>query len=132
MQTVQVGAQNQNAVERPARSAPLNSPPPTRGAVNCNNSGTLADPAAAPAAMVVSLAADDAPPHEAIEMSKTTPASARRVAPETELVRSGGALTESVTHPLSTEREVTTDRESACFLKVSRRLVEPPKCKRRF
>ena len=118
LQTLQVGAQNQNAVERPARSAPLNSPPPTRGAVNCNNSGTLADPAAAPAAMVVSLAADDAPPHEAIEMSKTTPVSARPTAPETARVRSGDALTELVTHPLSTEREVTTDQESTCFPKV--------------
>lgn len=43
MQILQVGAQNQNAVGRPKACAPLNSPPPTSGAVKSSNSGTTAE-----------------------------------------------------------------------------------------
>jgi len=58
LQELQVGAQNQNAVASPARSAPLNSPPPTSGAVNCNSSGTLMGVEVAIASTVDSLAVD--------------------------------------------------------------------------
>ncbi len=40
MQTLQVGAQNQNTVGLPAAVAPSKVPPPTRGAVNWSASGT--------------------------------------------------------------------------------------------
>jgi len=56
LQELQVGAQNQKAVASPARSAPLNSPPPTSGAVNCNSSGTLMGVVVATASTVDSLA----------------------------------------------------------------------------
>lgn len=42
LQTLQVGAQNQNAVGLPTARAPSNSPPPTNGAVKFNTSGTTA------------------------------------------------------------------------------------------
>jgi hypothetical protein len=40
LQTLQVGAQNQNTVGLPAAAAPSKVPPPTRGAVNWSASGT--------------------------------------------------------------------------------------------
>lgn len=42
LQTLQVGAQNQKAVGRPAADAPSNSPPPTRAAVKSNTDGVVA------------------------------------------------------------------------------------------
>ena len=119
LHTLQVGAQNQNAVARPARSAPLNSPPPTRGAVNCNSSGTLTEPLAVPAWRVVSFAADGVPPHAASETSTTAPVNARRAAQDVDPACLRTSLTDLFIELLSTNRRTTTDRESTCFVKVS-------------
>ena len=54
LQTLQVGAQNQNTTGRPAMVAPSNDPPPTSGAVKASALGT-------PVAAAVAVAAGPAP-----------------------------------------------------------------------
>ena len=69
LQMLQVGAQNQNTIGRPAKSAPSNSPPPTSGARKFSASGT-------PAA--TGLTVDTLPPSArgvASEQPATKPAS---------------------------------------------------------
>lgn len=123
LQIVQVGAQNQNAVARPAKSAPANWPPPTSGAVNCNSCGTSATPGALTSTACCS-AVDAELPHPTNEPINTATLSARPIIPDLKLARSDGALNEVTTDPLSTDRHATADHESTCFVKVSRRRIQ--------
>ena len=50
LHVLQLGAQNQNTVGLPASDATSSSPPPTRGALNCNEAGTTRGAASAGAA----------------------------------------------------------------------------------
>ena len=56
LQLLQVGAQNQNSVGLPAKVAASMSPPPTSGAVNCNEAGAVTTSPATSSARAVSPA----------------------------------------------------------------------------